>query len=127
MTKADALKDVKIVIVEDEAIVALDLQLSLEAMGATILSTSCNLDAAEKALATEHFDVALLDVMIGDEEIYPLAKDVLRKEAGVVFHSGHARQDLALEKFPNAKFCQKPCSSEELARAIREAADLADR
>jgi len=109
----------KVLIAEDEAVVALDLQLMFEDFGALVLGPCATLRAAMSQIAQELPDAAVLDVMLADGEVYALA-DRLR-DAGVrlVFHSGHANPDELLERYPGAVICPKPAHPAEIEAKLK--------
>lgn len=85
------LDDLHILIVEDEALLAVDLSLTLEDEGATVAGPCLTLDAAMRA--DGRIDAAVLDVDLRGERVFPVA-DRLRSEGKpFIFHTGRA--DLA--------------------------------
>lgn len=112
-----ALKDLRALVVEDEAIVSFLLEETLLNLGcrevvlAGRLSTA--LDCLDKALP----DLAVLDVNLGGEMVYPVAERL--KAAGIpfVFATGYGASGIAPE-WQSAAILQKPFASEQLALVL---------
>ncbi len=114
-----------VLVVEDEFIIALDLSETVRDLGHKVEGPYANGDHALIAIGENLPDVAILDVMAADGEVFPLA-DVLT-EAGVpiIFHSGHVTQRDIAERYPGAMAAQKPCPPSELIDMIEKAVERA--
>ncbi len=108
-------------IVEDEMLVALDVQDMVEEAGlqaeGPYETVSSSLDALESGMP----NCAILDVRLLDAEVFPVA-DRLR-DAGVplIFHSAHADEAQLKTRYPAAQICSKPCSPSALRTALKKA------
>lgn len=105
----------RVLIVEDEAMVALELQYAFEDEGAQIVGPAQTLRLAlDRVEQDRDIDVALLDVDLAGENIYPVA-DLLR-ERGVpfAFHTGHGSRSEMASLFPGATTFMKPALPEAL-------------
>lgn len=99
-TMADRLRGVKVLVVEDEVLVGMELQMLLEDEGATVRLESTltgGLAAAENGI-----DVAVLDVLLHGKEVFPLADRLAERGRPFVFHSGHADTDALEEAYRDA-------------------------
>ena len=114
------LSDVNILIVEDELLIALDLQVTLEDEGArtVVVGTVDEALAQVRAPAGSAFDAAVLDVRLGREEVFPVADVLARQGVPIVFHSGHARASDLAETYPRASVLSKPAPPERLVAAL---------
>ena len=86
--------NVNVFIVEDESVIAMDIQMCLEKKGYTIVGTaSNNKDAIEKIEKTDP-DIILMDIMIkGDSDGIDTAKQVLDlKQIPIIFLTAYADQ-----------------------------------
>jgi CheY-like chemotaxis protein len=105
----------RILIVEDEALVAFELQLSLEDEGAEIIGPALSLMKALEAVAHEReIDLAVLDVDLGGEDIYPVAELLLQRQVPFVFHTGHGSRSKLTSLFPGTVTFIKPALPETL-------------
>ena len=117
--EAAPLAGLRILIVEDEALVAMDLEMTLEAAGAEIVGPFATLAAGLAAAEAELIDGALLDVMLGREEVFPIAEALRGRGIGFVFHSGHGNRAELAAAYPNAAFCPKPSAPTSVVREVR--------
>ena len=69
----------QVLIVEDEMMIALDIQATLEALGCEVLGPFAGLKQALGAATHDTFDTAILDVTIRDELVYPVAEKLLER------------------------------------------------
>ena len=85
------LHDVKILIVEDEELISLDMKAIVEDMGIAVTGIARNVDAALQAIDAERPDLVLLDISLdGEFEGVELARTIDRRWGiPVVFISGH--------------------------------------
>jgi CheY-like chemotaxis protein len=113
-----------VLIVDDEALVALTLEAIVQDMGHEVAGAAANpIDAVALAVRTDP-DVVLMDVRlgrIGDEGIATAAEIRARTRAAIVFVTAYAdggtiaRIEAAV---PGARVLAKPVSDSELAEAI---------
>lgn len=107
-----------ILLVEDEALIAMELEFGLEQLGAVVYGPIPNLVKARAAAAEGSFDAAILDVDLGGEDVFPVARELQEREVPFVFHTGHGQRFELTRDFPNAPVFKKPMSGEELARGV---------
>jgi len=110
----------RVMIVEDELLVAWDLVMTLEEAGFTILGPCTDLDSGFELIKSERPDCAVLDVQVRDREVVPLAEELDRMGVPIVFHSGHARESSLADRFQDAIFCHKPCAPATLIQRVRD-------
>lgn len=82
-----------VLVVEDDFIVAYDMQMMLEEQGARVLGPATNLAEAQALLAQERPTVAVLDVNLSGEHVFPLAEQLRVKEVPFVFATAYADED----------------------------------
>ena len=122
-TRTHPLLGRRVLLVEDEALVALDLEMTLQDAGAETVGPASRLSRALAIAERETVDAAVLDVMLGREESFPLADRLHARGVAVVFHSGHAEPGHLRERYPGAGHCPKPCTPATIVRALVEAID----
>ena len=120
-TPAQPLAGARILIVEDEALVALDLEMTLRAAGAETIGPCLRLSRALATIEHEEIDAALLDIRLGRDESYPLADLLHERGVAIVFHSGHADVRHLRARYPGATACPKPCTPATLVRTLARA------
>lgn len=79
--------DTTILVAEDEYLIADDLARELAEHGVTVIGPFASLDAALEAVATQRPDLAVLDVNLRGDPVFPLA-DVKRTARPVCFCHG---------------------------------------
>jgi DNA-binding response OmpR family regulator len=78
----------RILVLEDEALIALDLATTLEDAGWEVIGPAGSLAAARRLLDEGDPDLACLDLNIGSETSHDLARALLARGVPVVFVSG---------------------------------------
>ena len=114
----------RVLLVEDELLIALDLQLSIEDEGADVAladGVRTGLAAIAEHQASDRLpDVALLDVRLGDGEVFPIADLLAKMGVPIVFHSGHAQSEDLAAAYPGAAVLSKPAPIDRLVTALAE-------
>lgn len=73
----------RVLLVEDETLVAMNLEDALTELGCEVVGPAARLDAAAEMIGHERFDCALIDVDLRGRPAYPLAE--LLDQRGVPF------------------------------------------
>lgn len=115
----------RVLVLEDEVFVALDIEYSLQEAGYLVDGPYATVGQGLAVLAERIPDCAVLDVRLLDGEVYPAAMRLRDAGVPIVFHSGHADGSYLAAEFPAAIVCGKPSAPGELCRAVATA--LAER
>ena len=117
-TGSDTVAGRRVLVVEDDFVIANVIAEAFRAQGAHIVGPAGNLkDALAIATGKEHIDGAVLDVNLRGEMVYPVA-DVLRsKGVPIVFTTGYDTGDV-VSRFADAPCLQKPFRLELLVHAL---------
>jgi CheY-like chemotaxis protein len=108
----------RILVVEDEALLALDLRFALEDLGASVVGPCYRLATALSTAELGGIDAAVLDVDLAGETVFPVA-DLLRKaDVPFVFHTGRLNPQTLAEIYQDAPVCPKPTDPETVARTL---------
>lgn len=125
MPKSDGLLSGKrCFVLDDEFLIALDIQQILERAGASHVASVASATEAIQVLSREpKFDLAVLDVKLGGVERNSLDVAALLHTQGVpfVFLTGMRADDVHAKKFPNAPVIEKPYDATALLRAVQHA------
>jgi CheY-like chemotaxis protein len=116
-------------VLDDEFLIAMDIQQLLESAGATVVCASNAQNALAICASEPPFDVAVLDVKLSDGRA---SKNHAATSAGVaahlakqaipfVFLTGMAPRDIPALLFPDAPVVEKPYSSDALLDAVARA------
>jgi DNA-binding LytR/AlgR family response regulator len=84
-----ALGGLKVLVVEDQFLVAEDIRRSVVALGGDVLGPFPNLSKARAALQDAVVDFAVLDVHLNNEEVFPLADELSARNVPFVFATGY--------------------------------------
>src|SRR5215210_1680167 len=119
MTNAN-LSNCRILIVEDEVLIGLVLEDILEMLGCVVAGNAATLDEARRLAEAGGFDLAVLDVNIGSEPVYPLADLVLSYGLPVIFATGALPETLP-ERFRACPVLEKPYAFPAVEAALARA------
>ena len=125
MRNSDSLLNGKrCLVLDDEFLIALDIQQILELAGAKhVASVATASEAMELLRREEKFDVAVLDVKLGGPEGNSLGVASMLANAGTpfVFLTGMRVDNEHARKFPQAPVIEKPYDALALLDAVRRA------
>jgi DNA-binding response OmpR family regulator len=110
------LENLTILLVEDDPIIALDLRLTLETAGATVIGPAHDVASAEAVMNSNTFDVAVLDHLIVGGDSLPVADALCRRGLRFLFHTSHI--GVLPLKFPTVPIISKPSRPGELVAAV---------
>ncbi|MXP48299.1 response regulator [Altererythrobacter luteolus] len=105
-------------VVDDEALIAYDLSTTVESLGYDVMGPALSLDEAMSLVDEQTPDVALLDINIAGDLVWPLARRLITTDCQIVFISAkNCHAELAGE-FSGAQFIDKPASQTEICEAL---------
>lgn len=108
----------RILVVEDEALIAAMVEDMLCELGAVVIGPAGTIAKGLALAGSEHLDAALLDVNVRGERIDPVA-DVLRgRGIPMLFATGYGTR--ALIDAPGTSVIDKPFTQEKLASALAQ-------
>jgi len=110
----------RVLIVEDEFLVAMLLEDLLTEMGHQVIGTFAQVDEAMKFANQADVNFAILDINLAGATSFPVAEILRRRGIPFLFASGYGSTGLA-SAFENELTLQKPYEPAELERAIAEA------
>ena len=113
----------KILLAEDEAIVAFDLKMDLEDEGNVVVGPCLTLKSCIDAIETKCIDAAILDVDLRGEDVFPAAEILNARAIPFVFHTGHASATDLQRRFPNAPICRKPMPVKKMVLKLENMVD----
>jgi len=119
-SRSQALEGLRILVAEDEYLLAAQLEDELLAAGCNMLGPYHSVAQALQASREKNFDLALLDVNLHGELIYPVADELRTRGIPIVLLSGYTATSLP-ERFRTLPRIAKPHESTVLVREIRRA------
>lgn len=120
---ADGRGGLRVLVVEDETVVAMDIASILRRAGHAVIGPVGRLDeAARRAAATGiGADVALLDVNLAGELVFPVADVLAGRGTPFLFLTGYD-PDAVPERFRDRLLVRKPFTARPLLAALERAA-----
>lgn len=122
---AEALSGRRILIVEDESLVAMLMETILEDMGATPVGAISTVEEALTIVAEDAaLDAALLDVNVAGTEVFPVADALKSKGIPFVFSTGYGESGLP-DRWRGHPTIQKPFTEDAVRSALFKALGVA--
>ena len=112
------LSSCRVVLLEDEPLVALDLEDMLIRLGVDSPAVVGSIERALEMLEAERFDLAILDLNIRGEVSLPVADCARNKGVPIIFATGYELEDEMLERY-DARRVGKPYSRAHISAAIK--------
>ena len=110
----------RVLIVEDEAIIAMTAEDMIEELGCIVANTASSLAEALAHVEAGGFDVALLDINLNGSESTEVARLLIERGSPFVFTTGYGSSGPAA-LFPDIPVVTKPYRAADLATAIASA------
>jgi CheY-like chemotaxis protein len=117
MTAISRISAKRVLVVEDEYLVAMDMSAYLEAAGAQVVGPASNVHAALEVVRRSELDGAILDVNLRGEMAYPVADALAARGIPFVFTTGYDAR-MVPPRFAGVKRCEKPTTPEAISRAL---------
>jgi CheY-like chemotaxis protein len=111
------LAGLRILVVEDESIIALDIARLLAAAGATVIGPAHTVTKALYLIARSKVDMAILDYQLETETASPVADRLTAMQIPFLFHtSSRGRPE---QSHPGVPIIDKPTRPEQLVAAVK--------
>lgn len=108
----------KVLLVEDELLVAMLIEDMLAEMGFEVIGPAARLERALTLARDQEFDVAVLDVNLASERSFPVADLLRQRGIPFVFATGYGAHGVH-ERFADVPVLQKPFEAHQLERTLR--------
>lgn len=89
----ESLAGLRVLVVEDEALLALDLEEGLVAEGCEVVGPAGNLSQALKLARDRAVDAAILDINLAGEAVFPLAEMLAERQVPLFFATAYPWAD----------------------------------
>jgi CheY-like chemotaxis protein len=107
----------RILVVEDEYLIRMLMEDMLADLGYDLAAAVGTMAEASEQAASNHFDLAVLDVNLDGIEIFPVADILAKRGVPFVFVTGYGEGSLP-EKYRGRPALQKPFQSEQLKSTL---------
>lgn len=114
-----ALAGARLLIVEDDFLLLLDLEEVLLGAGAHVQACR-NIDDALLISEMDGISAAILDVRIGPDSIAPVAQKLAARGIPFVFYTGQLGNDPMMAEWPNCRTISKPALPQVIVKAVTE-------
>ena len=115
--EAPTLRGQRVLVVEDEALVAMELARVLTAAGAQVVGPVGTIEGALNLLDDQPIDRALLDVNLGGRPVAPVAEALARRRIPFVYLTGYQEPDI-----DDGPVLRKPVATSALLGALARGA-----
>jgi CheY-like chemotaxis protein len=119
-----ALKDRRVLVVEDESLVAMLLETMLEDMGCVTVGPVSSVDEGVAMAGEAEIDAALLDVNVAGTAVFPVAEALEKRGVPLVFSTGYGEAGLP-EQWRGRPTVQKPFTEAVIRDALMKALGVA--
>jgi DNA-binding response OmpR family regulator len=109
----------RILVVEDENSLAMEMSWMIEDAGYSVVGPERSVETTRVLLARYKVDLALLDVMLGGETVFPISKMLDVMGIPFIFVTGHPPSALPAE-YRHRPLMLKPCKPRALMALIRQ-------
>src|SRR5918995_6804668 len=119
VTHADAvdLNGLRILVVEDEAAISLLLEDMLLDFGCEVVGPAARLTSALDMAQRETLDLAILDVNVAGEPVYPVVEALEAKKVPFVFSTGYGSAGIR-DLYRDRPVLQKPFAQHDLRQKL---------
>jgi DNA-binding response OmpR family regulator len=120
-TNDNPLSGVRVLVVEDDTLLAMDLKETLVDAGAIVVDVCQTLDEGMSRANDDDFAVAVLDFSLGPNTVSPLARRLVRRGLPFILYTGKARGEPSLAEWSDRPIVEKPAPSRVLVSALKDA------
>ena len=114
----DLLSSKLVLLVEDEPLIALDVEQQLRKAGARVI-TGAHLDTALSMTGRPDLSGAVIDLCLGAESATPIFQRLAHRNLPFVVHTGYAT-DALHRAWPTVRIIQKPAAPHEIVDALAQ-------
>jgi CheY-like chemotaxis protein len=107
-TRTEGLLQKRILVVEDSALVAMDVIETLQELGCEAVGPAGSVQQAFELMNLGSVDGAILDVNLGAEDVFPVADLLASSDVPFMFATGYDRSAILPARFQRAPTIQKP-------------------
>lgn len=108
MAAKSSLSGLRILIAEDEAVIALNLETLIVSFGCDVVGLAARPSDVLKLIDNERVDGALLDVNLRGEQIFSVLPEILKRNIPVIITSGYADMTLYPPEYRELPRITKP-------------------
>ncbi|RAZ83140.1 hypothetical protein DPM33_32630 [Mesorhizobium hawassense] len=118
MNKSTPLSGLRVLVVEDTFLVALDLSDELTEAGCDVVGPASSVGQALEEIDGVDLDGAVLDVNLNGERSFPLAEHLAARDVPFVFLTGYDSATVFPDQFQDTPRLSKPVDTRGLIEAV---------
>jgi CheY-like chemotaxis protein len=118
MLRPPELRGLRVLVVEDTALVAAVISGELEACGVTVVGPATRLPSAMALAHEEALDAALLDVNLEGDASFPIVKELARRDIPVIFVTAYDNPSMFPPEYRDYPRVTKPFDERELMKVL---------
>lgn len=103
-----------ILIIEDEALIALDLAATVAACGGIVVGPAASVVEAQQLLESTHVDGAICDGMLADRDCTPVALAICARDIPLVIHSATGPPAALRAAYTTLNVMMKPATADRV-------------
>lgn len=108
----------RVLVVEDEFLIALATADLLESLGCVVIGPAARLTAALSFAQLEPVDAAILDINLAGEPVWPVAEELRRRNVPFLYLSAYQDADIVPAHISGVPYLQKPLNEPRLQRTL---------
>ena len=112
------LSGARVLVVEDDFLIALELAATLSDAGAEVVGPSATVEAALSCAQDETLSAAILDIRLGSETVAPVARLLADHHVPFVFYTGQSKSDPTSAEWPDCRVIAKPAHPNTIVKAV---------
>jgi CheY-like chemotaxis protein len=113
----DAASSRRVLVVEDEMLIGMLLEDMLTDMGHVVVGVAPRVNDALAAVQKEAFDLAILDVHLNGQAVFPVAEALIERGIPFVFATGYGERGLP-DQYRTRPILQKPFARNDLEKIL---------
>lgn len=110
----------RVLVVEDELLLALEIERVLEEAGAAVIGPVATLQQALERIRAEQIDLALLDINLGGQQVFPAAEALVKRQIPAVLTTGYSAH-MVPDHLRHLQMINKPFDATALCQTMARA------
>ena len=108
-------------VAEDSLLILVALEILLEQHGIAIAGQASTVTEAQALVDIGNFDIAILDINLHGEMVFPVADLLLQRGVPIIFTTGYAPDETLPPRFTGSPCVQKPYDPDALMVLVEQA------